>query len=143
MNPWTALLESFHSSLIDELVARLPKEKPELGMPFRHSEWRLPPQTDARFLITEVTIDGSRGLALLGLEPALEPHLCSIEELWRAMLQRAGGEFSRRGVQPIFHRPVPLGHGNTELPAGSPIPARVVWIPFRLLTHALFLGLAV
>ena len=42
MSPWTALLESLHSALIDEVTDRHPEPKPELGLPKRQSQFAFP-----------------------------------------------------------------------------------------------------
>ena len=42
MSPWTALLQSLHSALIDEVTDRHPEPKPELGFPKKQSQFQFP-----------------------------------------------------------------------------------------------------
>lgn len=156
MSPWTALLESLHSALIDELTERRPEPKPGLGLPLRKSSWSMPPTTASRILLVEVTqkdiaqvMPGSPPVGFVGLalDPECERHLgCDTETLWNAILKRAGSEFARRGIRPLVSRTL-----STDQKAGLPAslaksaqePTRVVWIPLSLGEGSVFLGLGI
>ena len=154
MSPWTALLESLHSALIDELNARLPKLKPELGMPMRSRDLGLPSPELKALLAAEIifvreeavaaaaTAGGteSRGMVLLACDPECLAKLgIPTREMWDAILKRAGQEFMVRKIQPR------VGHVTEiippiALPQGFAVPARVIWIPFRLNPGSCYLG---
>ncbi len=141
MNPWTAVLQSVHSALIDELTDRHPEPKPELGMPVRGNEYRVPDPSLTSVLACVVEISGQRGVVFLANEPSFTQALGqSAPELFKALLKRAGGEFLHRGIKPVFSEPVTL-LGASALPADFPTPGRVVWIPFKLPSGSCYLGL--
>lgn len=142
MSPWTALLESLHSALIDELTERHPEPKPTLGMPTR-SKTLSAPEGVAQVLFCEATFDpAQRGSALLAFDP---PFMSAInlpaEDFWQAILKRAGTEFMRRSIRPTLSPPVVMKPPIT-LPKGFPEPTRVIWIPFEIPAGRCYLGLA-
>ena len=140
MTPWTALLESFHSALIDELVERHPEPKPELGMPIRQRVFALPAEGLADLVACEAAFSEAKGCLFLALDSGCAGALnMTARGLWDSLLKRAGGELHRREVKPSLGMPLVL---KGELPKGLE-PARVVWIPFRLKTGTCYLGLAV
>lgn len=142
MSPWTALLESLHSALIDELTERHPEPKPTLGMPVRHSRLQLP-KSSTDLMICEVTLSEKRAFALLAFEPSFMTELKTTPvELWSAILRRAGSEFMRRNIRPLVGNPREFRNGE-ELPPGYAEPARVIWIPFEIPAGICFLGLGV
>src|SRR4051812_31960997 len=101
MSPWTALLESLHSALIDEITERHPDPKPELGMPLRQSRFALPSAKVDAIILSEVSFDQSKGIALIATSTAcLKTLKITNSDLWKALLKRAGSEFSRRQIQP-------------------------------------------
>lgn len=139
MSPWTALFESLHSALIDELCERHPKPKPELGLPVHHSQWNRPDSLRALIWSCEVTLDG-KGYAMIAAEPEFLKKLkLTGPELWQAILRRAGGELSRRGIKPVLD---PLDELKGQTKPSNEI-KRLVWIPIRLPAGSCFLGLAV
>jgi hypothetical protein len=141
MSPWTALLESLHSSLIDEITERHPEPKPELGMPRRLNQWGEPATEVTSILISEVAIGDQRGLAALALEPGFEKALkIEAKDLWKSLLRRAGAEFMRRQVKPIVSEPQLLDEPY-PLPKGYSEPGRLIWIPFRVGKSACYLGI--
>ena len=144
MSPWTALLESLHSALIDELTERHPEPKPELGLPSRHSSFTLPKESPPEILFCEVDQEpGGKGTVLLALDLGCSKTLkLSAEELWKAILKRAGSEFMRRQIKPKLGR-VTLAAAGPALPAGYNEPQRLVWIPFRLPAGRIYLGMGV
>lgn len=141
MTPWTALLESFHSALVDELNVRLPDQKPELGLPRRSREWVLPEESVSAALAAVVVTGNAEAAVLLAFEKGDSATLgASLEQFWGALLGRAGAEFSRRGIQPKVMPPARIARGD-GLPRGFPHLTRFVWIPFRVRGDCLYLGL--
>jgi hypothetical protein len=148
MSPWTALLESLHSALIDELTERHPEPKPELGMPQRHKTLALPAPGKLSSVICEVTfvlaqpVAGSketRGFALLAVDDACSAKLkLDARKLWDALIKRAGREFMFRGIQPRLGDVKELE--GAAFPSGFAEPTRVIWIPFKLGGAACYLG---
>jgi hypothetical protein len=148
MSPWTALLQSLHSALIDELTDRHPEPKPELGMPLRQRAFAFPSSDFPVVLLCEVTFslgDGteSRGFTLFGLDPVSSRKLgLDTPATWAALVKRAGGEFMHHKIRPKFGTLVELHNtgGAVELPKGFPPPERVVWVPFKLNPGVCYLG---
>jgi len=144
MSPWTTLLESFHSSLIDELIERHPEPKPELGLPTRKPKFELP-ETGLASVICATADFGSSptGCVALCLSAGAAKKLkLQSSELWAAVGKRAVVEFGHRGIQPRLGQATPLGAGGT-LPAGFSEPQRMVWIPFRIGGDVIYLGMGV
>src|SRR4051812_46396199 len=113
MNPWTAVLQSVHSALIDELTDRHPEPKPELGMPVRQTGYSIPDPALTSVLICGLDLAGAQGMIVLASEPGFAKTLkVPMEELWSLILKRAGGEFSRRGIQPVFSKPLNVVGGG-------------------------------
>lgn len=144
MSPWTALLESLHSALIDELTERHPEPKPELGMPQRHRQLALPAPGLQGALICEASFaleagGETRGFALFAAdaEAVLKLKLSS-RKLWDALIKRAGREFMFRNIKPRLGDAKELP--SAELPPGFATPARVIWIPFKLNPGTCYLG---
>jgi len=147
MSPWTALLESLHSALIDEVTDRHPDPKPELGLPKRQSQFAFPASDVPTTLWLEVTFTtaagASKGAAMLAFQPGFlkDLKLKTSQQLWEAMLKRAGSEFARRQIQPVFG-------GLSELASSSPVPKelgalpRIVWIPIKLPGGDCYFGIA-
>lgn len=149
MSPWTALLESLHSALIDELTERHPEPKPELGMPQRHKQLAMPAPTalqvvicEVRFVLEKPDAQGNpelRGFALLAADADCARKLkLDAEKLWEAILKRAGGEFMFRNIKPRLGSARALS--EPELPSGFAEPTRVIWIPFKLNPGTCYLG---
>jgi hypothetical protein len=148
MSPWTALLESLHSSLIDELTERHPEPKPELGMPQRHRQLAMPAPGALRVAICEVSFvlaqptpagNETRGFALVALdEPCAGKLKLDALKLWDALIKRAGREFMFRGIQPRLGNPGLLA--EPSIPPGYAEPSRVIWIPFKLGPGTCYLG---
>jgi hypothetical protein len=155
VSPYTALLESLHSALVDELTERHPEPKPELGMPTRSATFSLPDPSARKLLACQIgferekalavasaaeTLGGPRGIALLATSAEFDKALgTTAPKLWAAVLARAGSEFARRGIRPVFSAP-DLLDAPTALPAGYPVPGRFIWIPFRLPKGPGYLG---
>jgi hypothetical protein len=140
MTPWTKLLEALHSSLIDEVNALLPDDKPELGLPQRMGEWKIPDGSISEVVLAIVEFDkaggaATRGLVALALNPQAAQRLqLDSTEFWKRLLQRAATEFVRRDIRPRIqlHGVIRTNEANAALPAGIPTPGRLVWIPLRL-----------
>ena len=142
MTPWTALLESLHSALIDELTERHPEPKPTLGLPIRQANLTLP-RAQLSVLAVEFSFDNGRGLVMVASEAGFMRALeLTPLNFWKAIVKRAGSEFMRRFIKP-------KSGAVRELKLGEPIPenwihpSRVVWIPFQLPQGTCFLGMAV
>lgn len=144
MNPWTALLESLHSALIDELCERHPEPKPELGLPKRLPRLDSPDPAITSLFVCDASFPiGAPGVAVLAIAPGCRKALkLEPPALWAAMLKRAGSEFMRRGIRPKLGAGFELA-APFALPEGSAVPGRVVWIPFRLPAGPCFLGVGV
>ena len=140
MSPWTALLESLHSALIDELVERHPDPKPELGLPLRQNRFAIPSPEVEQILLVEVGFAASQGIAALASQKgfmkavSLEPSL-----LWQAMLHRAKAEFSRRQIQPKLSSAQQL-QATAAFPPSTLRCSRVIWIPVRVPGGQCFFG---
>ena len=141
---WNALLEALHSSLIDELSGRFPREKIILGLPLRKQGFDLPVPEVSSFMCADVEFmaSGGRGIALLAIDPGLgnggglgaQPE----ESLWADVVKRASPDFTRRGISPTFGTPEVLA----KLPPNVK-PRVVIWIPLELGRGRIFLGLGV
>src|SRR6185437_13800310 len=143
MNPWTGLLESLHSSLIDEVTDRHPEPKPELGLPLRQSRFALPSPEVEHLLLVEVSFDASQGIALLASQDGFAKSLkLDSQKLWDAMIKRAGTEFNRRQIQPKF-APVQQLRATDAFPNSTLKCGRVIWIPIRLPKGQCFFGVGV
>lgn len=145
MNSWTAVLESLHSALIDELTERCPEPRPGLGMPLRRAVLDLPNPAITELIGLEIEVDASRGVGLLAVDAkALNTlQMKTATELWSALAHRAGSEFSHRGIRPRFGSLTPIPVSNPACPAGWSSPNRVIWIPVSLVPGLVYLGLGV
>ena len=146
MSPWTSLLESLHSALIDELIERHPEPKPELGMPIRQGALKFPFPSSDQILLTDVTLSWNSkvtpGFIIVALDAEAYTKLrLSSEDLWNLMQRRAGSEFIRRGIQPIFAASQTVSSSN-PLPSRLMSSPRVIWIPFHLNPGNCFLAIA-
>jgi hypothetical protein len=156
MSPWTALLQSLHSALIDEINERLPKLKPELGMPIRQRELAAPAPEVQSTLICEASFlredeaaakstaasATSRGFVLLSVDADAAKKLgLDTRKLWAVLLKRAAiKEFGHHKISPSFQDSGEL-KAPFSLPEDYAVPGRVVWIPFRLHPGVVYLGL--
>jgi hypothetical protein len=148
MTEWTNILESLHSALIDEITTRFPEPKPTLGMPMRRQEFLLEDLglgSRASFAGLNFVVGESEGIVMIIADPAANPSAAhpsvSAGELWKGVYLRAGAEFSRRGIRPIF-TPMQLT-AEGKLPRGGPQPKRFIWIPLFAGSGRCFLGLGV
>jgi hypothetical protein len=139
MTPWTALLESLHSSTLDELAERFPEEKKELGMPLRQTRFAAP-GTDLELFSCKVNFGPASGVALFGIDASLAKAAgTSTAEFWRSILNRAGREFLIRKIQPILEKPKTCVPGS----ASEETLQKTVWIPLKLRQGRCFIGLGV
>src|SRR4051794_38124098 len=120
MSPWTALLESLHSAMIDELTERHPEPKPELGMPMRRAQFDTPAPSCDQILLSRTAFEdvalGGTGVALIAMSPEARKLLKLDEKkLWEALLRRAGGEFMHRKIKPRLE-PAEVVAAGAELP---------------------------
>ena len=142
MTSWTGLLEALHSSLVDELNKRFPKEKPELGMPLRQAFFTIPHPAVTELCFCETFFGEVQGIVFLAVDVGAEPF---VEAVWNGMLKHSGAEFGRRNVKPRMNpmRKVAVLSGSVTLPLGLQSPSRVIWIPFKLRNGSYTLGLGV
>jgi hypothetical protein len=148
MTPWNQLLESLHSSLIDELVDRINDTKPELGLPKREAGLLWPDPSVAELLVIDLTLSAAgseatgSGQVFIGLDPHATQRLnLAAEALWQKMLVRAKKlEFPRRKLAPHFASPRKI-RPNEANPGQAP--SRVIWIPFGLLPGRVYLGVGI
>jgi hypothetical protein len=147
LSPWTALLESLHSAMIDELTERHPEPKPELGMPVRRATFEAIGDACDQVLVARAAFEevplGGTGLAMLALSPEART-LLNLDEksLWNALLKRAGGEFLHRKIKPKLEAAQVIAV-SAVLPSGVSQPQRVIWIPFKLGSAQLRLGVGI
>jgi hypothetical protein len=141
MSPVTALLESLHSSMIDELTERHPEPKPGLGMPVRQPRFASPHPDLGSALACEVALAQAQAVVILAFAPAaLKALRTDTRAFWDSLLKRAGTEFMRRGIRPRLGKIVEIDC-KAGLPAGMLAPQRLIWIPFSLGSAVCFLGI--
>ncbi len=143
MSIWTALLESFHSALIDELNSSKPSSKPELGLPIRHSQLQSPSQQALIAIWVQVFAEPS-GAVFLACDEKLKVvlKLQSVEALWKTVVERAHREFEHRKIKPRFGAVQGLSP-DFSMPKGLSPLKRVIWIPIGLDGGKCFLGVGV
>jgi hypothetical protein len=144
MTPWTHLLESLHSTLIDELIERYPDFKPELGMPRRANEWALPTHLPVQeMILINVQFDHHLELGFSGLaakwDSDFEPDF-DLKSLWQKLRLRAQKEFQRRALAPLWGPEVSLTAYH-QLPEPLSAPKRLIWIPVKVPTLQLWLAI--
>lgn len=143
MTPWTALLESLHSAMIDELIGTYPDLKPQLGMPIRQREYRLPTSSVSSVVVCEILLERARGLGFLAGDASFNQAIrLSIPELWDKILKRAGSEFFRREIRPKLGLTLSLVP-TEDLPKRMGEPTRVIWIPVKIGAGSCYLGMGV
>jgi hypothetical protein len=143
-SPWTGLLESLHSALIDELIERHPEPKPELGLPVRQNRFAIPAIEIERLFLVEVDFGTSQGITLLASQDSFHQTIkLTREQLWKAMLHRAGPDFTRRNIQPKLSSPQELLVSTDAFPSSTLKCARVIWIPLGIPAGKCFLGVGV
>ncbi len=149
MSPWTAVMQSLHSSLIDEVIERASEPKPTLGLPIRLAKWH-PPQGDGqsskdlKIVLIDCEFKGHKptGFLSIALSHAASQRLqLSAEQFWQAVFKRAGSEFHRRSIQPITGNIEAIATEATSL---SSAVSRLIWTPIELNTNELiFFGVGI
>jgi hypothetical protein len=120
MSAWNGILQALHSSLIDELNARFPDEKLELGLPARFEGWGAPAARGETFLFQGVSSTEGEGITAFGTLNAQSSG--ETREIWDSVLKRAIREFSIRKIDAKF---------TDRLP--SPPKLRMtIWLPIRI-----------
>lgn len=132
MNPWQALLESLHSSFMDEIRARLGDSKTlELGMPKAFPGWGLPDSTLEVGCLARVELAGHSGWAIVAAATDSKSWAKgSVDEYWQGTLSRAAKEFSKRGIRPVLAASSPW-QSSKGFPGGD-APARLIWMPVKV-----------
>jgi hypothetical protein len=119
MSVWNAVLQATHSALIDELNARYPDDKLELGLPKRFEGWALSPNSEF-VLLREIVADGGTGLAALGgLESQKK---AETEAVMEGTIARATKEFKIRAIDARFGKAL----------AKAPKLVMTIWLPIRI-----------
>ena len=119
MSVWNAVLQACHSAMIDELNARFPHDKLELGLPKRFEGWGKTDGPD-QLLFREIITEGGTGLLAIGaLATKTFP---TPEEVLEGVVTRAGTEFAIRGLDAKF--------GRTIL--NPPALRTTIWLPIRI-----------
>jgi hypothetical protein len=143
MSPWTALLQSLHSALIDEVTDRHPEPKPELGLPKKLTSFQFPSDQATKVFWVKTRFTDSSGVVLIAFqEKFFETLGLNAAEFWELLSKRATAEFTRRQITPIFEIRGELSRSN-ETPAEFAQLSKLVWIPFFLSAHECWLGLGI
>jgi hypothetical protein len=122
MSVWNGVLQATHSALIDELNARFPDDKLELGLPKRFEGWAPSPNSEI-VLYREVIADGGAGIAALG---ALESQKkAEAEAVFEGAVSRAIKEFKIRMIDARFGKAL----------VKAPKLAMTIWLPIRIPSH--------
>ena len=137
MSVWNAILQATHSALIDELNARFPDEKLELGLPKRIDGFGVVGTTpQVLFWETKSVSEGNGFTALAG---TAEQAAKELESVFAATRVRAEKEFSIRGIAAKY--------GSAMK---APASARMtIWLPIAIRrpkethTYDLALGLGI
>ena len=120
MSVWNAILQATHSALIDELNARYPDEKLELGLPKRFEGFAtIAPAPMILFFETRSRDEGAGFTALAG-ETGQDPK--EFAEIFTGTRARAKQEFGLRGIAAEF---------AGELKS-APKATMTVWLPIAI-----------
>lgn len=120
MSAWNRILQATHSALIDELNARFPDDKLELGLPKRIDGYgSVGAATQALFreVRSEAEGDGFAAIAGAANQPAKE-----LADVFAKALARAEKEFAIRGIAASF--------GETF--AEPPKARMTIWLPIAI-----------
>jgi hypothetical protein len=144
MSLWSSILESFHSSLVDELNHRREDLRPELGLPIRQTQLKSPAASGSLSILHAQVFGEPGGVVLLASDRAALEFLGvqRIEELWSGMSARTPQEFDRRKIRPRLGVAMMLKE-DWSLPPGVTAPKRVIWIPFGIDGGRVYLGVGV
>ncbi len=141
MNPWNLLLESLHSSLIDELIERSPNPRPVLGLPRKENGLLWPDPALPQLLAVDVKLTPvDSACILMGVDGAAQGRIgTELEALWERMVARGKKhEFERRKLAPGFSNARRI---NAKANDTYPLLRKMIWIPFGLQPGTLYLGL--
>lgn len=139
MSPWTALLQSLHSALIDEVADRHPEPKPELGLPKKQSQFQFPAPN---VLWIKTSFPGTSGAVLIAYQPEFFKDLkINPLQFWELISKRAGSEFARRQISPGFGKPTEFKDTDV-IPSELSVLPRIVWIPITLPAGSCWFGIA-
>ena len=128
MSAWNSVLQGLHSSLIDELNHIYPDEKPELGLPSRHSGFH-PSKNATHVCVSRVTVAEGFGLALLGFSSQQKPE--DVQTVFKAVIDRAlKSEFPRRNIVPQFGKF--QNFAVKTPPSDIPQIQMVIWLPISV-----------
>ncbi len=137
MSVWNQILQATHSALIDELNARFPDEKLELGLPKRFDGYgTVGGAPQVLFLETRSSAEGNGFTALAGTRTQSAKELADVFAKTRARAER---EFKIRGIAATY------GAALDAPPAAK----MTIWLPIAIRrpketeTYDLALGLGV
>ena len=120
MSAWNQILQATHSALIDELNARFPDEKLELGLPKRFDGFEaLPNAPQVLFWETRSAHEGTGFTALAGASEQPEKELT---EIFADTRLRAEKEFQIRGIAATF----------AEALKSVPKAKMTIWLPIAI-----------
>jgi hypothetical protein len=139
MSPWTALLQSLHSALIDEVTDRHPEPKPELGLPKKQNAFQFPSANASRLFWVKAGFPGSNGAVLIAYQNEFFGALgLNAAKFWELLVARAQAEFTRRQITPTFD----VQSETTKTPEDLAAFPRIVWIPISLPAGECWFGIA-
>jgi hypothetical protein len=117
---WNEILQAVHSALIDELNARFPDEKLELGLPKRFDGFATLSPT-ARVLFRE-TLSEAEGKGFTALAGEKGQPSIDLAEVFSGTRFRAEKEFKLRGIAASF------GNEFSETPSAR----MTIWLPIAI-----------
>jgi hypothetical protein len=142
MSPWTALLQSLHSALIDEVTDRHPEPKPELGLPKKQSAFQFPSDAATKMIWVKTSFGPLNGAVLIAYQDEFMKALnVNAGQFLGLISKRAGSEFTRRQIAPAFQTPAELKNSD-KIPAELSALPRIVWIPITLPAGSCWFGIA-
>jgi hypothetical protein len=143
MSPWTALLQSLHSALIDEITDRHPEPKPELGLPKKFKSFQFPFAKAEKLFWAKTSFPGSVGASFIAFEDDfLKTLQLTAAEFWKILVNRAATEFTRRQIGPTFEVQNEFSN-SAKIPAELARLSNIVWIPIVLPAGECWLGIGI
>jgi hypothetical protein len=143
MSPWTALLQSLHSALIDEVTDRHPEPKPELGLPKKFKSFQFPFARAEKLFWVKTSFPGTVGASFIAYENDFFKSLgLTAASFWEILARRAVTEFTRRKIEPIFEAQAEF-ENSAKIPADLARLSNIVWIPIVLPAGECWLGIGI
>lgn len=120
MSVWNAILQATHSALIDELNARYPDEKLELGLPKRFEGFAT--IAPAPLILFRETRSRDEGVGFTALAGETAQDAREFAEIFAGTRGRAEKEFKLRGIAASFA-------GELE---SAPKAKMTIWLPIAI-----------